>query len=136
MEVIDGEGDGAGEGLPEEPPLVIASIDDVDAADEESGGEESDDAEEDEDGASGLREDEVAEAREEERERAGEWFCAFGRMGGIGHGWGFGARFDRVMTGGSVPPDRGPTGWFARAFGGNADAQGTERTLPCCFWMS
>lgn len=136
MESIDGEGDGPGEGLAEEPPFVVSSVDDVDAADEESGGEETDDAEEDEEGASRLRESEVAEAREEEREEGGERFGAF--LGGcwVGHLGGVWARFDRVMMGGSVPPVRGPTGGFARAFGGNANALGTERTLPCCCLMS
>ncbi len=128
VEVIDAEGDGADEGLSEEPPLVFASIDDVDAADEEPRGEETEDAEGDEQGATGLCEDEMSESWEREREHGGHGFCAFGGMGGGGHSDGGRDAVDRGVTGSSVPPDRGPTGVFATVFGGNAEALGMERT--------
>lgn len=91
VEVIDGECDGAGEGLAEEPPFVVASVDDVDAADEEAGGEEAENSDGDQEGSSWLREDEVSESREEECEDCGEWFGAFLWLGGVGHGWEAGA---------------------------------------------
>lgn len=83
MDVVGGEGDGAGEGLGDEPEVVVATIDGVDAADEDAGEEEAHDADEDVGGAFVLAVDGVAEAWDD---AGGDAFGGVESLAVVGHG--------------------------------------------------
>lgn len=69
---VEGKGSGPDARLEDEPPLVLDTIDDVDAPDEDSAGEEAEDREGDEEAPFEVSEVGVAEARERRREEHGD----------------------------------------------------------------